>query len=122
MTNTITTADLERALASHVETLERAGITYAGRLEIQYGNKTCGIAFRLYRTGYPVPCDPQGPTNDPDCPACAGTGSRLTTGHANPPVGSDYLGMTKREAYDALTTRTAVIADVSYALKNGGES
>jgi hypothetical protein len=107
-TDQITQADLSRALASHVETLERAGITYDGRIGLQIGSRANGIAFRLYRTGYPV--------RDLD------GSERLTTGHANPPVGSDYLGMTKREAYEALVTRTAVIADVSYALKNGGES
>ncbi len=108
MTDRITQTDLDAALAAHVETLERCGISYVGRLAITSGSKTYGIAFRLYRTGYLVPSE-------------TGTGYRPTTRHASPPIGSDYLGMTRREAYETLTTRTAVIADVSYALKNGSE-
>lgn len=102
MTDRITAQDLRDALAAHVETLERCGITYGGRLEIDEGSKTYGRAFRLYRTGYPV--------RDLD------GSERLTTGHANPPIGSDFLGMTKREAYETLTARTRTIADVADAL------
>lgn len=107
-TNRITTKDLDRALSAHVQALESAGITYDGRLGIQQGSKAYGIAYRLYRTGYTVQeWDRETQT----------TQTRITSGHANPPVGSDYLGMTAAEAYHTLTTLTGAIYNVSDALR-----
>jgi hypothetical protein len=105
MTNT-TTADLQRALASHVETLASVGITYEGHLGLEEGSKTYGRAYRLYRTGQMVSDD--------------NGGERPATGHYSPPIGDDYLGMTKGEAYKALTSRTRAIADTVYALQQSG--
>lgn len=103
MTQTITAADVRAAFRHHVETLERVGITYDGRLEIAEGSRTYGIAYRIYRTGYTV--------RDAD------GSSRATSGHANPPIGSDYLGMTRREAYETLQTRTRAVSDTADALE-----
>jgi hypothetical protein len=104
----ITMDDLRRALEQHAAALAAAGITYDGRLGIDEGSKTYGRAFRLYRTGYLMP-DRDG-TMTP------------TSGHGNPPVGSDYLGMTKREAYDELTGRTRVLWDVAAARRDQATS
>jgi hypothetical protein len=91
----ITMTDLRRALEQHVNALAAAGITYEGRLGINEGSKTYGRAFRLYRTGID--------RGEP------------TSAHYRPPVGDDYLGMTKRDAYDELTGRTRVLWDVAAA-------
>lgn len=93
----VTMADLKRALAAHVSALDAIGVAYDGHLGITEGSKLYGRAFRLYRTGYLVTTE---------------RGTERTTGHGRPPVGDDYLGMTKREAYNALTARTGVIYDL----------
>jgi hypothetical protein len=87
----ITNDDLARALEQHVAALDTLGIKYDGRLVLSHGSKTYGRAFRLNRI-------PNG-----------------ETGHWAPPIGSDFLGMTKREAYDELVGRTRVLWDVHYA-------
>lgn len=92
MSDRITSADLQRALAAHVDCLARVGITYDGRLGIDEGSKTYGRAYRLYRV-------PSG-----------------ESGHWNPPIGSDYLGMTAREAYETLTARTRIIYETATAV------
>lgn len=92
MSDRITQADLRYALAHHVDALERYGITYDGRLVLDEGSKTYGRAYRLNRIA---------------------TGE---SGHRAPPIGSDYLGMTAREAYETLTTRTRAVHDVAAAL------
>ncbi len=118
----ITQADLDRALASHVETLDRVGITYDGRLGIDVGSKTYGRAYRLYLTGKLDVCQAR-PWSDKEhdgCTACNGTRLARCSGHYRPPVGSDYLGMTKREAYETLTTRTRTIAETAHEI--GGQS
>ena len=86
----ITRSDLDHALEAHVRALDACGITYDGRLVIDHGSKTYGRAYRLYHI------------------------ASGETGHRNPPVGGDYLGMTAREAYDNLTTRNSVLFDVAY--------
>lgn len=115
-----TMTDLKRALDAHIECLARCGITYDGRLGLDEGSKLYGRAFRLYRTGYLVPCDHIGVLLDAfisECTACDANGMRPTTGHARPPVGDDYLGMTKAEAYETLTERTRAIYDTATAVK-----
>lgn len=97
MTDRITRADLAAALKSHKLALEACGVKYDGQFVLEEGSKTYGRAYRLYRV-------PEG-----------------QSGHYNPPVGGDYLGMTAREAYENLTTRTSVLWDVATALR-GGES
>jgi hypothetical protein len=101
--STVTMSDLRRALEAHIECLARCGITYNGRLGLDEGSKLYGRAFRLYRTGYMID-------------------GRPTTGHGRPPVGDDFLGMTKREAYETLTARTRAIYDTAAAVaESGGE-
>jgi hypothetical protein len=112
--------DLKCALDAHIECLARCGITYDGRLGLDEGSKLYGRAFRLYRTGYMIPCDCRpGYTNllTGVCTVCNDAGQRPTTGHARPPVGDDYLGMTKSEAYETLTARTRAIYDTAAAVK-----
>jgi hypothetical protein len=89
----ITPADVRHALAHYVDTLERYGIDPGGRVGMDEGSPTYGRAWRLYVI-------PEG-----------------QSGHTNPPVGSDYLGWSRAEAYAALTTRTRTMHDMAHALK-----
>jgi hypothetical protein len=94
MSERITLRDLDRALVAHIAALAHAGITYDGDLVVEHGSPTAGRAFRLYRQP---------------------TGS---SGLWPPPIGSDYLGMTKRDAYDELElmSRTAIVYDIAYQI------
>jgi len=102
-----TSADVERALTSYAETIDRAGELGlrlkrdGARLVLEQGSKTYGRAWRLYETGQP---------NDTTGQPC--------TGYYGPLVGSDYLGMTAREAHEAITTRHRVVADVLGAMRD----
>lgn len=99
MTDRITNRDLSIMLERYKRALDTLGITLADgeRLRMQEGSKTYGIAFRLYTTGVP------------------GVHGEGGTGHGRPPVGDDFLGMTKREAYDTLAERCRTMEDVAYA-------
>lgn len=88
----ITTADVRYAFACYVDTLERYGIGYDGTIGLSVGSPTYGIAWRIYL----IP-----------------TGQSY---HANPPIGSDYLGSTAREAHASLTARTRTIHDMAATL------
>ena len=101
MTRRITNADLDRALASHVGTLNRYKLLPEfANLGLSYGSKTYGRAFRLFVTYT--------------------DGRPGWSGHHRPPIGDDYLGMTKAEAYEALTSRTRHIGDVFHVLAQKG--
>jgi len=104
-----TRADVERALTSYAETIDRAGELGlrlkrdGARLVLEQGSKTYGRAWRLYETGFVnYYVDQEGPS----------------TGYSRPIVGSEYLGMTAREAYEAITTRHRVVADVLGAMRD----
>lgn len=88
----ITTRDVRYAFACHVDALERYGIAYDGKLGLDVGSPTYGRAWRIYR----MP-----------------TGTRA---HHDPPIGSDYLGATAREAHASLTTRTRALHDMAAAV------
>lgn len=105
----ITKADLAAALEHHKLALEAVGIKYEGELRMDHGSKTYGNAYRIYRTNVPIPAGEAGEGRWADV--------RISSAHYNPPVGSDFLGMTAREAYDNLTTRTSVLWDVARHLK-----
>jgi hypothetical protein len=113
MTERIIPSDVRQAFAHHVDTLQRYGVSYDGELFLAEGSKTNGIAWRIYRSHFLVPCH----CEDRDrCDRCAGTGQVHTWGHADPPVGSDFLGMTAREAFDELCSRTRTMHDMARAL------
>lgn len=99
MSERITAKDVHRAVEAHAACLARCGIAYAGRLVLSEGSKLYGRAWRLNLTDTPRP--------DGSC----------SSGHSRPPIGDDYLGMTAREAYDALTERTRTIYDTAHALR-----
>ena len=98
MSDRITNEDLDNMLARYTRALKRLGIntgTSDGTtIGMQRGSKTYGIAFRLFTTG-----------------------GALGSGHHRPPVGDDYLGMTKREAWDTLATLSRAMEDVAYMLE-----
>jgi hypothetical protein len=98
---TITNRDLYAALDRYVRVCDRLGLIPEGmRVGLDYGSKTYGRAFRVYLTGVRAEDGsyPQG------------------SGHGRPPAGDDFLGMTKREAFNALADRARALEDVAYAL------
>lgn len=132
MSDRITSKDLERALEAHRDALTRCGISFDGRLGLDIGSKLYGRAYRLFVTDFDHYCQnvkyldfPHGRVENwdhADCARCHGSKREICSGHNRPPVGDDYLGMTAREAYDALTARTRAIYDVAVALEAGGVS
>lgn len=88
----ITAKDVRRAFENHVDALIHHGLhdPAEGRYVLSEGSKTYGNAFRINFI-------PSG-----------------ETGHYRPKVGDDFLGWTKREAYDRLTERTRTIVDVFF--------
>lgn len=92
MGSKVTTADLERALVAHVQALRAHGMIGADEtVGLDHGSKTYGRAFRLFL-------------------------KRGSSGaHYSPPMGGSggYLGMTKADAFDRLTTLTGAIYDVT---------
>lgn len=114
----ITKADLKRAIYAHVNALAYAGIAYDGRLGLQEGSKPNGIAYRLYRTDVMDRCQARAWNESHEgCERCGGTGMAKCSGHYAPPIGSDFLGMTAREAYAALTARTDTIYAVAREMR-----
>lgn len=94
----ITNEDLARALTAHDGALRSNGLMpESAKLGLDHGSKTYGRAFRLFVT------------YTDDRPGWSG--------HHRPPVGDDFLGMTKRDAYEALTARTRHISDVFHVLQ-----
>ena len=103
MTDRITNRDLEGMLGRYVRALESFDMIPAGyHIGLDHGSTLYGRAFRVYLTGDRVPVD--GVNTFPN-----------GSGHHNPPAGDDFLGMTKREAYNALADRSRVLEDVAYA-------
>lgn len=94
----ITNEDLANMLARYVRALDKLGISLGEgeRIGLDHGSKTYGVAFRLFTTG-----------------------GALGTGHHRPPVGDDFLGMTKREAWETLATLARAMEDVAYATVPG---
>lgn len=90
---TITRDDVRHALAHYVDALERYGIDAGGRVGMDEGSPTYGRAWRVYVI-------PEG-----------------QSGHHNPPVGEDYIGWTRAEAYSTLTQRTRTMHDMAQLLK-----
>lgn len=87
----ITNADLDRLFESYA----RQAPTRPGyRLGLDYGSKTYGRAFRLFEIN-----------TDKTQPGWSG--------HYAPLIGSDYLGMTKAEAFETLSTMRRVLVDLT---------
>jgi len=78
------------AFAHHLNTLQDVvGVTDTRAYRLIRGSKTYGIAYKIVRVVE-------------------------NGGHANPAVGSMFLGMTTREAYEALVSRTSLLWDVQH--------
>lgn len=91
---TITTVDVERMAARYIAACERLGLIPEGaRVSIDIGSKTNGIAFRVFTIIPPG------------------------SGHHHPPAGGDFLGFTKREAYERLADRSRTLEDAAYTLE-----
>lgn len=97
----VTDKDLDAVLARYVRACKRLDLIPEGmRVGLDHGSKTYGRAFRVYLTGIRAEDGsyPQG------------------SGHRQPPAGRDFLGMTKREAFNVLAERAWALEDVAYAL------
>lgn len=92
----ISVKDVEGVFKVYVDVFDSYGLVRDGfRLVLEQGSATYGRAWRVYET------------------AIGGGG-----GLSRPLVGSDYLGMTARQAYDCLHDRLSVVhgmADVRTA-------
>ena len=102
----MTTAhDLRIAQQIYIDTCETFGLIPDGfHLVFSTGSKTYGNAYRVALVGICVHT-----ADGPTWP----NGS----GHGRPPLGSDYLGMTKHDAMRTLRQRCAAVQDLAHALK-----
>lgn len=97
-----TTADLKIAQRLYAEACKDLGLIPEGmHLTFATGSKLYGIAYRVALTG-----DRAGDGTYPK-----------GSGHERPPLGSDFLGMTKAEAERALRERVATVWDLMHAGK-----
>ena len=102
----MTTAhDLRIAQQIYIDTCESFGLIPAGfHLVFSTGSKTYGNAYRVALTGDAVPYP-------------GGVDFPNGSGHGHPPIGSDFLGLTKADAERALRERCAAVLDFAHALK-----
>jgi hypothetical protein len=109
MSERVTLENVRRQARRYVELCEELGAIPAGfHVGLDEGSVTYGRAFRLFVSGDAV-LTPEG-----------GIGYPNGSGHGRPPFGSDFLGMTRAAAYEALLNRCDVLSDVLY-LKGRGE-
>jgi hypothetical protein len=95
----ITQRDLAVALRRYDKAARNLGLIPNGmHLYLQHGSKTNGIAYRVNLVW------------DQDRQA------QEDSGHHRPPMGDDYLGMTAREAYNALYGRAVTAEDIRYQM------
>ena len=93
MPTTYTKKDVEAAFQRYVRLCRDNDLVTEGReIQLTHGSKTNGIAYRVYTVG-----------RDRTIPGWSG--------HSRPPVGDDFLGMTKAEAYATLQERNRTITD-----------
>ncbi len=98
MSQQITTKDVDIQFRRYVKACEALELVPAGeRVCMSTGSKLNGIAFRVFTV-----------TIKP---------GNYDRGDHRPPAGYDYLGHTRREAYDKLAERSAVLEDVARAQK-----
>jgi len=88
-----TRADVERAARAHTHALAALGIE-APRFAVEKGSRTNGIAWRLV--------------------------AMRDDRRQRPPIGSDVIGFTARDAYDTVTERTSLVWDMRRALIDAG--
>ena len=99
MTHPVTIDDLRNAVERYANICTRLGLVPEGsHIGLDEGSQLYGRACRLYVTGNRA--------DDGTYP----NGS----GHSRPPLGDDYLGMTKRDAYHAIQERISVLHDLDY--------
>jgi len=89
--HTITNEHLDGALNRYAAACERLGLTDGRTIVLSHGSKANGIAYRV------------------NLRATEGSG------HHNPPAGDDFLGFTKRDAFEKLADRARVLEDVARA-------
>lgn len=100
----ITQRDLSAAFNRYNTIAQRLGlIPDRMNLGMTKGNKTNGIAYRIYLTYKPEHWGEDG----------------ADSAHHNPPFGDDYLGMTARDAYNTLSDRARVAGDIMYRMHLG---
>jgi hypothetical protein len=100
--NTTTAADVRNAFNRYESALRAYGLIPAGHhLVLSEGSKTYGNAYRVNLTG------------DRAADGSYPNGS----GHSRPPIGSDYLGMTRAEAAQTLNTMAQCVWDMARLLQ-----
>jgi hypothetical protein len=100
-TTTITARDVGAAFRRYERACKLHDIIPEGmHLALSTGSKTYGTAYRVNLTGDRV-TDTDGNVSYPH-----------GSGHWPPPAGDDFLGMTRREAYDKLCAYASVIEDL----------
>jgi len=88
VSNRIKRADLIRAAQQQEHALKRYGLMdESENLEVEFGSKASGLGYRLYLV-------------------------KEGRGGYRPPLSPMFLGMTAREAYDAITMRTWTLGEV----------
>lgn len=108
MSERVSLEHVRRQARRYAELCEELGAVPAGyHVGLDEGSATYGRAFRLYVTGDAVRAS-DGSVSFPN-----------GSGHGRPPFGSDFLGMTRAAAYEALLNRCDVLSDVLY-LKGQG--
>lgn len=87
-----TRRDVEAVFASYVDACDTYGLVTPGRrLVLSIGSKTYGNAYRVNEVWQD---------------------RERGTGHYAPAIGSDYLGMTAREAHETLCERIRLVHDI----------
>lgn len=105
---TVTLENVRRQARRYAELCEELGAIPAGfHVGLDEGSVTYGRAFRLFVTGDCVRAD-DGSVSFPN-----------GSGHGRPPFGSDFLGMTRAAAFEALLNRCDVLSDVLYLNRKG---
>ena len=95
--NRITQEDVDKQFERLNREIQRWGLLHGSeRLGMENGSKTNGRAYRLFVM------------------------ISASSGHYRPPVGEDFLGVTLREAYNELASRSRTLEDARYALSRQG--
>jgi hypothetical protein len=101
--STVTRAALETALELTKDAAVKAGVTEADRWHLDIGSKTYGRAYRIWLADETY-----------EAGRLSGFTNGEKSGHYTPVV-HDYLGMTAREAIEALRTMRSAFLAVIWA-------
>lgn len=105
-----TSKDVRRIFDQYEELVKEYGLIRPGyNLTLDEGSKTYGRAYRVYEVADRSLWGKKGDQNSYD--------GEYGSGHYEPTIGYNYLGMTAREAHDAIADRMRMVYDIVRALK-----